>query len=693
MNIFEQLNLLLLEANNKSKYNDIPIHPEMETKEQGINAAIKKYSELVMNIKYGGGGDGGVDDGAPEIPDNLIDPILSKKPEKTENKTFKENKLVGWDEEEKEKIKKEVEVDNDNNEKSEDKTPYDSFDYEENDFGGDGDDGDESNEEYDEDENFNNEDGNYNENENENDYENSNPKEKLKQGINDAFDAVEEMEEKRNPNGGNNKQKGDNQEEYGEDGDNPIVEPGGGSGGDGGENDNNSNRQPQKQQGGNNDNSEGGNGNNGEPGGVGTSGNNNKQENKSKSEIKKRLEDLKKAIESENQQEVENAFEDIKNEMSKETVETDDNRLPGGQIETPSDEVIKKIMEDAGYDENDIKEMNAEKNIDASKDQTEEEEEELLKEIAKEMENHSMKTKGTSSSSSKYIKNALEHRIKSQDWVKIIKRFLTTKVGRGGKPISKNNKGLKTVNKRLVAFDIYPPAIGDEKKTKSKLKKIYCFVDCSGSVEEKLVKTLLGLIINMFTDGEINMDSTELYVYGFGESLITTSNFPDVVEETKVTYPIKIDAEEISIFKKQYGDMFKENLLTFIWEKGFETPIQMHGEIQATENFRDVIKEINKIKRNDKDTVFLIFGDALWCKGDQNKYYDPSHIKEDIDNNSYLDDICVLTYYENTKNGYFKDYYIPTIKTLKKQGINPEHIITTQLENSNLKGGIKFYKK
>ena len=48
MNIFEQLNILLTESKDepKVKESDIPIHPEMETREQGEMSAAEKILKL-----------------------------------------------------------------------------------------------------------------------------------------------------------------------------------------------------------------------------------------------------------------------------------------------------------------------------------------------------------------------------------------------------------------------------------------------------------------------------------------------------------------------------------------------------------------------------------------------------------------------------------------------------------------------
>jgi hypothetical protein len=122
MNIFEQLNMLLTESEDKSKakVSDIPIHPEMETKEQGEISAAEKILKLFQKLKFGsGGGREEVKDSKPEIPDDMIDPMMKKSPKMSKEKTFEKNKLAGWDEESDEKIKKEVDIDDDGDEDDE----------------------------------------------------------------------------------------------------------------------------------------------------------------------------------------------------------------------------------------------------------------------------------------------------------------------------------------------------------------------------------------------------------------------------------------------------------------------------------------------------------------------------------------------------------------------------------------------
>ena len=121
MNIFEQLDMLLTEAETSSKVkeSDIPIHPEMETKEQGELAAAEKVRKLFQKLSMGSSGDDAVNDGKPEIPDDIIDPMLKEPPKSVKDKTFDKNKLTDWDEKSEDKVEKEIDVENDEEEDDE----------------------------------------------------------------------------------------------------------------------------------------------------------------------------------------------------------------------------------------------------------------------------------------------------------------------------------------------------------------------------------------------------------------------------------------------------------------------------------------------------------------------------------------------------------------------------------------------
>ena len=91
MDIFKQLNMLLTESEgvSKAKESDIPIHPEMETKEQGEMSAAEKILKLFQKLKAGsGGGMEEVKDSKPEIPDDIIDPMMKESPKSSKDKSF-----------------------------------------------------------------------------------------------------------------------------------------------------------------------------------------------------------------------------------------------------------------------------------------------------------------------------------------------------------------------------------------------------------------------------------------------------------------------------------------------------------------------------------------------------------------------------------------------------------------------------
>ena len=134
MNIFEQLNILLTESKDepKVKESDIPIHPEMETREQGEMSAAEKILKLFQKLKMSFGSDKDeIKDSKPEIPDEVIDPMMKERPKSSKDRSFEKNKLAGWDEDSEEKVKKEVDVDSGDDEEDE----FDDFDYRRNEFG------------------------------------------------------------------------------------------------------------------------------------------------------------------------------------------------------------------------------------------------------------------------------------------------------------------------------------------------------------------------------------------------------------------------------------------------------------------------------------------------------------------------------------------------------------------------------
>lgn len=600
MNILEQLNILLMEAEgiSKTKESDIPIHPEMETREQGEMSAAEKILKLFQKLKAGsGGGREEIKDEKPEIPDDIIDPMMKESPKASKEKTFEKNKLAGWDEKSDEKIKKEVDVDNGNNDDDE----FDDFDYKKNSFG-DEDDEDEM-QDYDDDD--------------------RSEDEKLKDSIDNAIDSLngdkndDDDDEFEGDDSGSN--WGEDEEEYGEGGE--------GEGGEGGEG------RPEggegKSQGGT---QQGGTPQDTQQGGKGSERTLTKDGNKREtmSQKQKRLEDLKKSLDSKDLEKFDEKMQEIKDS----TDLPDDDETPGGQIETPSDETFKKDMKKAGFDEKTIDEMTEKKNTDTKEDYNEEEMEKLKKDVVKGLEDACSKKKGGSQLATTIVKNSLKRKIDNEEWRELLKMFLKGKsIGKGKH--STTNKGTKWGSKNHLWRDAILPTSAPSKGT---IQNIYCFIDFSGSVDQDLVFTFLGKVIDLC----VTLKYTEIKVYAFGERIV----------------------EPYTLNKKTLNNGPKV-ALSDAWEF-IDTQVPGGG----TENFSDVAKEINKIKRKEKDAVCLIFGDAYW--GDY--FVGPKCLKYEIANKKYLDDICVLAYYKYTGDTTFAGM----INLLKSDLVGIKHIITTK---------------
>lgn len=587
MNIFEQLNMLLIESEDKSKakVSDIPIHPEMETKEQGEISAAEKILKLFQKLKFGSGrGREEVKDSKPEIPDDMIDPMMKKSSKMSKEKTFEKNKLAGWDEESDEKIKKEVDVDDDGDEDDE----FDDFDYRKNSFGDE--DNDDEIPDYDEDD--------------------RSEDEKLKDTIDDAIDSLSDSKEEEGGDDGDDSGANwgdDSEDQYGGEG---GKEQGGQQGGEGG-----------SQQDGGQETSEGNSGSSTKSGGKG----------ETKSQKQKRLEDLKKSLDSNKMRDFHEKIQEIKDT----TDVPEGNDTPGGQIETPSDESFKDDMKKAGFDDKTIGEMTKKKNINASEDYNEEEIQELKKQVVDGLED-ACKKKGGSALASTIVKNALRNKLNNDEWKEMLKVFLKSKtIGAGS--MSTSDKGIKWGHKNHLWRDAVLPTSGPSKGT---IQTIHCFVDFSGSVEQDLVYTFLGKVIDMC----VELKYTKVNVYGFGLNL---------------TEPRVIDKKTL----RDGTDVALSQTWDFIVS---QNPGPM------TENFNAVAEEINRIKQKEKKAVFLIFGDGYW----EDTILGPKCLKYDIMNEKYLNDICVLTYYK-----YNKDYRFMGIINELRDIVGIKHIITTKAES------------
>ena len=474
MDIFEKLNELLLEATNKSK---LPVHPEMETKEQGEIAAAEKILKLFQKLKVGGSGGNNesVNDGKPEIPDDMIDPMFKTPPSKSKDKEFQKNKLSGWNEETDDKIQKEIETEDGQNDE---KDPFDDFDYKDNPFGDGVDDDD-------------------------NDFENQDDdglseEEKLKNNIENAIDKLNGEENNGGQQG--NENDDDSGANWGDDDDDNIKDGGGQQGG---------------QQ-------------SGQQGGEYTDGKDNNPSNQtpkkeSISAKKQKLEDLKKSLESKNIKEISNTIDDIKN-ITDIPDSSKNNIPPGGKMESPSDKDVEEEMDKAGMDSKSINKVLKEKNTDTSKDYTDEGLEKLQKQVADEL-NKVCKSKGGSALADSITTAAMGRKIKDDDWKKLLKLFLKNRSQRRGNTSTRNDE-ISFGNKHSLWRGAVLPKISEP--SKGAIQSINCFVDFSGSVNEDLVYHFLGEVINLCVD----LKYTNVNVYGFSDelSLPRTISYDDLMD-------------------------------------------------------------------------------------------------------------------------------------------------------------------
>ena len=597
MNIFERLNMLLTESDggSKAKESDIPIHPEMETKEQGEMAAAEKILKLFQKLKASfGSSEEEIKDSKPEIPDDIIDPMMRERPKSSKDKSFEKNKLAGWDEESEEKVKKEVDVDSGDIEDDE----YDDFDYRRNPFGDEDDEDDDDTSGYEDD-------------------DDRSEDEKLRDSIDDAIDSL-----------GGGEDEGED-DDSGADWGDDEGEDGGQQGGDSQSGEQQGGQQGgQPQRGGKQDGQqgEGGSESSNESGGQSSTKDGGKRD--SRSSKQKRLEDLKKSLESEGMTD----FNETMREIKDATDIPESNETTGGQIENPSDEDFKSDMKKGGFDDETIDEMTKKKNTNPNDDYSEEEMEKLKKQVVDGLED-ACKKKGGSALASTIVKNSLKRKLNDEEWREMLKVFLKAKsIGVGN--MSSANKGIKWGHKNHLWRNAVLPTDGPSKGT---IQTINCFVDFSGSVQQDLVYTFLGKVIDMC----VELKYTKVKVYGFGERL---------------TEPRIIDKRAL----KDGADV----ALSQTWDF-----ISSQNPGASTENFSVVAEEINRIKQKEKRAVFLIFGDGYW----EDMTVGPKSLKYDIMNEKYLDDICILTYYTFARD----PRYMGVINILREL-VGIKHIITTK---------------
>jgi hypothetical protein len=598
MNIFEKFNMLLVES--KAEESDIPIHPEMETKEQGEMAAAEKILKLFQKLKMSSGSSKEeIKDERPEIPDDMIDPMMKERPKSSKDKSFEKNKLAGWDEDSEEKVKKEVDVDSGDDEEDE----FDDFDYRDNTFGDEEDDDDFS----------------------EDDDDERSEDEKLKDAIDDAIDSLGDGDAS-----GDDFDDDDSGANWGDDGDDEQQGDGqqGGNSGDDSQSGKMSGGQMdgEQQSGGKQDGQQGeSNPNSSDSGSQSSTKDGGGRETISQKQ--KRLNELKKSLESDSIEDFDEKIQDVKNS----TNAPEDNTI-GGHIETPSDETFKEDMKKGGFNDETIDEMTQKKNTDTNSEYSEEEMEKLTKSVVDGLEKACEK-KGGSALASTIVKNSLKRKLNNDEWKEMLKLFLKAKSTNAGN-MSTSNKGIKWGHKNHLWRDAVLPTDGPSKGT---IQTINCFVDFSGSVDRDLVFVFLGKVIDMCME----LKYTNVNVYGFGE---------------RITLPRVLN-------KKAFKDGVKV-ALSQTWDF-----IKSQQPGMGTENFADVAEEINKIKRKDRNAVFLIFGDGRW----EDRTVGPKALKYNIINEKYLKDICVLAYYQ-----YPNDKTFAGVMNELREIVGIKHIITSK---------------
>ena len=591
ISILEQLDAILKSVNEAAepepavKVKSIPVNPKMETAEQGVDMALEKIAKYFYKLTMEGGGAGGpsVNDDI-DLPDDFLDPKLKGKIKgKMQDKEFKKNKVLWNDKEELEKLKKEVEV----NTSGED-DDFDDFDYQDNEFGDDADMSDVDTSEMDP------SGGSGSSSDDE-----KSEKDRLKDAIDKAIDKLRDDKESGKSSGSESS----------------------GSESSGSESSGSSSGSQSGSESGSESSGESGS----ESGEAGSASG--KSSGKPMSAKDKKLSDLKDALERGDESGFSGSMDDLKDG------EDGTGKLAGEHRSDVSDDDLKKDMERAGVSEEDIDEMTDTKNHNTTEDMSEEEIEKLKKEVVDGLEDK-CKKRGGSALAKTVVKNALRSKIENDEWKEMLKLFLKAKSVMKGTTSKAKNKTVYGHKNHLWRDAVLPTRTYG----KGEIQKIYCFVDFSGSVDQDLVFTFLGRVIDLCQE----LSYTDVVVYGFGDHIVL---------------PRKINGKML----KADG---RDVVLSQTWDY-----ISSQNPGPSSENFEDVAHTINEIKRKEKDSVFLIFGDALWsCYPNPH----PPMFVKDICGDKVFEDICVLTYYM-----YENPTYAGEIAYLKEL-VGFKNVITTK---------------
>ena len=597
MNIFEELDKILKSVNESEEVETakekaerivkaIPVNPEMETEEQGRQKAWEKLAKYFYKLSMGGNTDDKLtrkDD--IDLPDDFLDPKMKGKMSgKMEDKEFEANKVVWDQDEEMEKLEKDIEV---NMHGSDD--DFDDFDYRDNSFGDDID-----KDELDTDDLENDGGGSGDDSDKSED-------EKLRDTIDNALDKMSDsgdLDDGNQQSGQKGGQEGGQQggQDGGQDGE---GQEGGQQGG---------------QQGGSQEGSGGKNSGNGAP----------------ETRKDKRLKELKDAIDNNDTKAMDQSIDKLKEGGD------GSGELAGERIGEVSDKDLRGDMSKAGISEKDIEEMSKASKDDKMGEMSEEEAKKLKKHVVDGLEKK-CQGKGGSALAKTVVKNALRSKVNDDEWRSMLKLFLKSKSVNNG-DMSKTRNGIKFGHKNHLWRDAILPTKGPSRGT---VQTIYCFVDFSGSVEQDLVYTFLGRVIDLCEE----LNYTDIVIYGFA---------------AYISLPKKINGR---MLKKDGKDVVLAQTWDFI-------SAQIPKSKGYTENFRDVANEIMEIRRRQRDAVYLIFGDALW----QDPIDGPVCLKS-ICGERLLDRMCVLTYYD--KDNYY-DIFTGCISMLKEL-VGLKNVITTKV--------------
>ncbi len=586
MNIFEQLDKILNPVNEAEEMETakekaerivkaIPVNPEMETEEQGKQKAWEKLAKYFYKLQMGGS----PDDKLTRNDDiDLPDDFLDPKMKGKMSGKIEDKEFEANKvvwDQDEEMEKLEKEIDVDMHGSDDD---FDDFDYRDNAFGDDID-----QDELDTDD-LENDGGSGS-----GDDSDKSEDEKLRDTIDDALDK---MSDSGDLDGDQDGQQG---------GEQSGSQQGGQEGG-----------QQEGQQGESSEGSGGKNSGNGAP----------------ETRKDKRLKELKDAIDNNDTKGMDQAVDGLKEGGD------GSGELAGERIGEVSDKDLRGDMSKAGVSEKDIEEMSKASKDNKMSELSEDEARTLKKQVADGLEKK-CEGKGGSALAKTVVKNALRSKVNDDEWRSMLKLFLKSKSVNNG-DMSKTRNGIKFGHKNHLWRDAMLPTKGPSRGT---VQTIYCFVDFSGSVEQDLVYTFLGRVIDLCEE----LSYTDIVVYGFGEHIVL---------------PRKINGRML----KREG---KDVVLAQTWDY-----INSQRPGAGTENFEDVANEIMEIRKRQRDAVYLIFGDALW----QDPRVGPMRLKY-ICGDRLLDRMCVLTYYDS--DGWWFDVFKGCISMLKEL-VGLKNVITTK---------------